>query len=48
MAYWGYVWIMENTIESAIVYRGYMGAMENKIETAIVYWGFLWGTWKMT
>ena len=31
--------IMENKMESTIVYWGYIGIMETKMDTTIVYWG---------
>ena len=31
--------IMENKMETTIVYRVYMWIVENKMETTIVYWG---------
>ena len=34
------VGIMENKMETTIVYWGYIGIMENKMETTIVYWGY--------
>ena len=33
--------IMENKMETTIVYWGYIGIMENKMETTIVYWGYI-------
>ena len=35
----GYYGIMENKMETTIVYLGYYGIMENKTETTIVYSG---------
>ena len=34
---WGYIGMMENKMETTIVYRGYIGIMENKMETTILY-----------
>ena len=31
--YWGYIGIMENKMETTIVYRGDIGIMEKKMET---------------
>ena len=33
--------IMENIMQTTIVYWGYIGIMENKMESTIVYWGYL-------
>ena len=33
---WGYIGIMENKLETTIVYWGYIGIMENKMETSIL------------
>ena len=33
--------IMENKMETTIVYWGYIGIMENKMEATIVYWGYI-------
>ena len=33
--------ILENTIETAIVYWGYIGIMEKKMKTTVVYWGYI-------
>ena len=30
--------VMENKMETTIVYWGYIGIMEKKMETTIVYW----------
>ena len=38
--YGGYTGIMENTMETTIVYWGYLRIMEKKMETTIVYWGW--------
>ena len=34
--YWGYIGIMEQKMETTIVYRGYIGIMEKKMETTIM------------
>ena len=39
--HWGSNGIMENKMETTIVYRGYIGIMENKLETTIVYRGYI-------
>ena len=31
----GYIGIMENKMETTIVYRGYIGVMEKKMETTV-------------
>ena len=36
-----HIGIMENKMETTIVYWGYIGIMENKMETTIVYWGYI-------
>ena len=36
--YVGYIGIMENNMETPIVYRDYIGIMEKKMETTILYW----------
>ena len=33
LRYWGYIGIMENKMDTTIVYRGYVGIMENKLGT---------------
>ena len=33
--------LMENSMETTIIYWGYIGIMENKKETALVYWGYI-------
>ena len=33
--------IMENQMETTIVYWDYIGIMENQMETTIVYWGLV-------
>ena len=38
---WDSQGIMENKMETAIVYWGYLGIMEKKMETTIVYWGYI-------
>ena len=40
----GYIGVMENEMETTVVYWGYMGyigVMENQMETAILYWGYM-------
>ena len=34
-AYWGYIGIMENKMETTIVYWGYIGIVENQMETTM-------------
>ena len=36
-----YIRIMENKMETTIVYWGYIGIMEKKMETTIVYCGYI-------
>ena len=33
--------IMENKMETTMVYWGYIGVMEKKMETTMVYWGYI-------
>ena len=33
--------MMENQIETTIVYWGNIGILENRMETTIVYWGYI-------
>ena len=33
--------IIENKMETTVVYWGYIGRMEKKMETTIVYWGYI-------
>ena len=33
---WGYIAIMENHMETSVVFWGYMGIMEKNMETTIV------------
>ena len=33
-------WIMEEKMETTIVYWGYIGIMEKKMEASVVYWGY--------
>ena len=35
--FWGYRGVMENKMETTIVYWGNIGTMENKMETTTVY-----------
>ena len=33
--------ILENRMETTVVYWDYIGAKENEMETTIVYWGYV-------